>query len=140
MSKKNKLIHNLEQTYVRLSPSPLQGVGVFAIRDIPKGVNPFQMANKMNYRSIKCTKSELSHLHPSVKKMIHDFIEPDGNSYHIPENGLNSLDVSFYLNHGDDNNLAIIENGDNDDYMSFITLRPIKKGEELLIDYKDYKD
>lgn len=140
MSKKDKLLNNLEnETYVRLKASPLQGVGVFAIRDIPKGVNPFKMANKVKYKSIKVSTNELKYVHPEVKKMITDFIEPDGKGYYIPENGLNSLDISFYLNHSSNNNLAIVDD-DNDEYSSFETLRPIKKGEELLIDYKDYKD
>jgi|SRR6185369_2780064 len=142
MSKKDRLLSNLEnETYVRLRPSPLQGVGVFAIKDIPKGVNPFKMANKPKYKSIKCTADDLKHVDPVVKKMIHDFIEPEGTSYYIPENGLNSLDLTFYLNHSENNNLAVIDDdGDNDAYLSFATLRHVKKGEELLINYKDYKD
>lgn len=142
MSKKDRLLDNLKyDTYVRLRPSPLQGVGVFAIKDIPKGVNPFKMANKPKYNSIKCTASDLKHVDPFVKKMIEDFIEPEGTSYHIPENGLNSLDLTFYLNHGDNNNLGVVDDEEeNDAYSSFVTLRAIKKGEELLINYKDYKD
>ena len=37
------LLRNLfEQTYCRLRPSPIHGVGVFAIRAIPTGVDPFE--------------------------------------------------------------------------------------------------
>jgi SET domain-containing protein len=141
MSKKDRLLSNLENdTYVRLRPSPLQGVGVFAIKDIPKGVNPFKMPNKPKYNSIKCTATDLKNVDPVVKKMINDFIEPDDTSYYIPENGLNSLDLTFYLNHSNDNNLGIIDDNDNDEYSSFVTLRIIEKGEELLINYKDYKN
>jgi hypothetical protein len=141
MSKKDRLLDNLENdTYVRLRPSPLAGVGVFAIKDIPNGVNPFRMANKTHYKSIKITAAELKHVDPAVKKMIHDFIEPEGNAYYIPENGLNSLDLTFYLNHSDKNNLGVVDDDDNDAYSSFVTLRPIKKGEELLINYEHYKD
>jgi hypothetical protein len=141
-TKKDRLLDNLEHdTYVRLRPSPLQGVGVFAIKDIPKGVNPFSMSNKVKYKTIKCTENDLKHVDPAVKKMIDDFIEPDGKSYHIPENGLNSLDLTFYLNHGKNNNLGVVDDeSDNDGYSSFVTLRHIKKGEELLINYADYKD
>ena len=142
MSKKERLLDNLmNNTYVRLKPSPLQGVGVFAVKDIPAGVNPFKMPNKVKYKTIKCTENEIKYLDPAVKKMLHDFIEPVGKSYHIPENGLNSLDITFYLNHSKNNNLGVVDNqNDNDGYLSFITLRPIKKGEELLINYDDYKD
>jgi hypothetical protein len=49
MSKKDKLLHNLEDdTYVRLRPSKLQGVGIFAIKDIPKDVNPFRAVRILN--------------------------------------------------------------------------------------------
>jgi SET domain-containing protein len=140
MSKKDRLLDNLENhTYTRLRPSQLQGVGVFAIRDIPKGVNPFQMANKIRYKTIRCTEGDLKYVNSEVKKMIHDFIEPEGKEYYIPENGLNSLDITFYLNHSKNNNLAIVEDGE-EDYYSFVTLRHIKKGEELFINYEDYKD
>jgi hypothetical protein len=103
------------------------------------------MPNKVKYKSIKCTKDELKYLNPEVKKMITDFLEPDGNIYHIPENGMNSLDITFYLNHSSNNNLGVVNDkndndNDNDDYCGFVTLRPIKKGEELLINYEDYKD
>jgi SET domain-containing protein len=71
--------------------------------------------------------------------MINDFIEPEENCYYIPENGLNSLDLTFYLNHSANNNLGIVDDDvDNDGYSSFVTLRHIRKGEELLINYKDY--
>jgi len=141
MSKKDKLLDNLEEhTYTRLRPSTLQGVGVFAIKDIPKGINPFKMANKIKYKSIKCTQNDLKNVDPSVKKMLNDFFEPDGNAFHIPENGLNSLDLTFYLNHSLNNNLGVVDDDDNDEYSSFVTLRNIKKGEELLINYQDYKD
>ncbi len=141
MSKKDKLLDNLEHhIYARLRPSKLQGVGVFAIKDIPKGVNPFKMTNNSRYKTIKYEKEELKHLNPEVKKMIIDFIEPDeGKIFHIPENGLNSLDITFYLNHSNDNNLGVVDDKD-DEYCSFVALRTIKKGEELLINYDDYKD
>lgn len=140
MTKKDKLLANLENdTYVRLRPSTLQGVGVFAIKDIPKDTNPFQMPNKIKSKLIKCTANDLKYISPEVKKMLNDFLEPENKSFYIPENGLNSLDITFYLNHSLKNNLGIVEDKD-DNYYGFITLRPIKKGEELLINYKDYKN
>ena len=33
---------NLQSAYVMLAPSPLEGVGVFAMRDIPEGVRVMQ--------------------------------------------------------------------------------------------------
>ena len=31
------------KVFVRIKPSKIQGVGVFAIRDIPEGINPFEV-------------------------------------------------------------------------------------------------
>lgn len=31
-------LSNLQRAYVKLAPSSLEGVGVFAVRDIPEGV------------------------------------------------------------------------------------------------------
>lgn len=139
MSKKERLLFNLQNdTYVRLQPSSVQGVGVFAVKDIPRGIDPFKTPIKIKYGTIKLTKSEINSLNPGVKKMVKDFIDPSGDFYYVPENGLNSLDISFYLNHSETNNLEIIE-GDGE-YLSFITIRPIKRGEELTINYGEYKN
>jgi len=46
MEKKEVILKKLENTYCRLQPSMISGVGVFAIRDIPQGINPFQGAQE----------------------------------------------------------------------------------------------
>ena len=47
MSKERKIIHNLRNNvYCRISRSKIHGVGVIAIKDIPKGINPFKKCNK----------------------------------------------------------------------------------------------
>jgi hypothetical protein len=37
MTKEQLLLELQQDTYVMLKPSPIEGIGVFAIRDIPKG-------------------------------------------------------------------------------------------------------
>lgn len=141
MSRKDKLLENLRyDVYTRLRPSPLGGVGVFAIKDIPKGVDPFNTVKKVKHKPVKCTKNDIKNLDPGVKKMISDFfeLEEDGG-YYVPENGLNSLDITFYLNHSDNNNLDILTDDKDSDYCTFETTKKINKGEELLINYQDYK-
>ena len=44
------LEHLRGKAYVRLAPSPLEGVGVFALRKIPAGTNPFHIVNKHLFR------------------------------------------------------------------------------------------
>jgi deoxyribodipyrimidine photolyase-like uncharacterized protein len=52
-----KLINNLDNTYVRIMTSKLHGVGVFAIKDIPKGTLPFQYTNS------KCGINKFTKIH-----------------------------------------------------------------------------
>ena len=129
--KKEKLLEKLKNTYCRLKCSDIEGVGVFAIQDIPEGVNPF---NKDDSEWLKFHIYELKNLNPEIIKMIDDFfvIEEDG-SVLIPEGGLNGIDISFFVNNSDNSNLYTSDEG-----LSFKTLRHIKKGEELTVAYSSY--
>ena len=133
MSVKLKLLKNLKQeTYCRIGISKLSkaGVGVLAIKKIPLGVDPFKISGRNNNKTkhMKIKKSELSNVDKSVMKMINDFIykEPD-NSYYIPVMGMNSLNITFYLNHSKNPNLTIYSSK-NDNFMGFKTNRAIRKG------------
>jgi SET domain-containing protein len=116
--------------YTRLKCSDIHGVGVFAIRDIPKGVNPFRNDNS---RMIWINKSEVLDVRPELKKLYHDFCVMKGELIGCPEN-FDSLTVSWYLNHSKTPNVKCTE-----DY-TFVTLKEIKEGEELLVDYSEYSD
>lgn len=66
MKTKQQLLKHLEtEVYCRLKISEY-GIGVFAVRDIPKGQTPFPGMIYPN--TIGFTKNELTHLHPEVKK------------------------------------------------------------------------
>lgn len=132
MSLKEEILNKLKNTYTRLKPSPIGGVGVFAIRDIPKNICPFPLIKKTRWALFH--KSELKEINKEVFKMIDDFvvIEKDGTVY-IPDCGLNALDISYFVNHSKKPNLKTIDDG-----FTFITLRKINKGEELTIDYGTY--
>ncbi|MDD5417678.1 MAG: SET domain-containing protein [Candidatus Nanoarchaeia archaeon] len=129
---KRKIIENLKQTYCQLKPSKISGVGVFAIKNIPAGIDPFPLVKKSKWIRIK--EEDIMDLDDDIKKLIDDFyvIEPEG--VWISDAGLNGVDISFFVNHSKNPNLRRIESGD------FITLREIKKGEELTVDYSTYDD
>lgn len=129
---KDALLDRLHKTYCRLRPSAIEGVGVFAIRDIPKGINPFEGTRKSRWHKFHV--SEFEGLDPEVLKMIDDFvvIEKDQTVY-VPECGLNGLDPSFFLNNSGTPNLMTIDGG-----ATFVALRDIKKGEELSVAYETY--
>ena len=135
MSSKKGVFKKLENTYCRLKPSLLHGVGVFAIRDIPANVDPFKEIRKQKW--VEFNISELKYLGKEIIKMIDDFyvIEKDGKVL-INEDGLNGMDISCFLNNLKTPNLKTIDGGYN-----FITLRRVKKGEELTVAYYtfDYK-
>ena len=129
---KNSIIKKLENTYCRLKRSKIDGVGIFAIRDIPKNKNPFQGIRKQKWYKLKL--SDFKNLDKEVLKMIDDFfdIEKDGKVF-IPELGLNGMDISFFLNHSEKPNIKTTNKGSH-----FLTLRKIKRGEELTVSYRSY--
>jgi len=137
-------LKNLENIYCRIGVSKIAGVGVIAVKNIPKGVNPFELTNKevIDHRLIKITKKELDELPNETKKLIKDFLTPEygtGDVY-VPYLGMNSLDISFYMNHSDNNNVSVVLSDATSDFYEFRTNKVIKKGTELTINYDDYVD
>ncbi len=117
--------------YVRLKPSPIHGVGVFAICDIPKGTKIFSNDDsEMTW----INKADIGNIDSELKRLYDDFcVLKDGN-LGCPKN-FNMLTVGWYLNNSKDNpNVRCIDNYD------FIALRDIKKGEELIVDYSTYSE
>ncbi|MBI1862741.1 SET domain-containing protein-lysine N-methyltransferase [Candidatus Microgenomates bacterium] len=131
---KQQLLEYLEnRLYVCAQPSPIHGIGVFAVRDIPKGVDPFQS----NYEedTIEFTRKELNHLPPRIMKMIEDYCAEDQGKYHIPTIGFNPIELGRYINHSKTPNTATDKDG-----WHFVTLKEIKAGEELVVDFHTYND
>jgi SET domain-containing protein len=129
MSKvKEDLFAHLEnEVYCRLGISPVHGIGVFAIRAIPEGVNP--MHSRVKYKEIKFSHAEIKKLPRSVRKEIEIFCYYDDNEVLVPEIGMNSMNMAIYLNHSKEPNVRYRKNG------QLKTLRTIKSGEELFLDY-----
>lgn len=125
------LLDELQHTYAILKPSPLHGIGVFAIRDIPKGCkNIFSTPNYKDDEYIAVPKSVIKKLPKHVIALIKNFCLYDEENYFIPEKGFKKLDLVIYLNHSKKPNLRSINDGD-----FFEAIRDIKVGEELLVDY-----
>ena len=138
----SKLIENLNNTYVRIMPSKIHGVGVFAIRDIPKGICPFGWTNSEcginKYTRVSKDKLDKEKIDKNIVKMLDDFLGVDADGfYDIPSEGLNSLDVSFYMNFSDNPNIDISHNT-KCKFAIFRNNKIIKKGEELLINYNKF--
>jgi SET domain-containing protein len=136
MMDKQQLFDNLSKTYCRIKPSRVHGVGVFAIRDIPAHVNPFEETVHKIWHRFEV--AELKHLDPEVLRIIDDFlvIEEDG-TVEIPAVGLNNLNISYYMNNAAAPNVEAVL---SEQFLFFRTLHSIGKGEELTIAYETFDD
>jgi hypothetical protein len=125
---KKKLLKHLDQSvYCRLGISPVHGIGVFAIRAIPKGVHPLQTMSQP--KEVKFTRKEIAELPKSVRQQINIFCYHHKDEVRVSAMGLNTMDMAFYLNHSKSPNLRMKKSGE------FEALRRIKTGEELMMDY-----
>ena len=127
--KKEALLKQLQsQTYVMIKPSPLHGIGVFAIRDIPKGNRDIFSEGFGDW--IKVSKEEVDALPTHSRELIENHCLFDEDSYFIPEYGFKLVDLVIYLNHSETPNVISLNEGEQ-----FEALVDIKEGEELLVDY-----
>lgn len=126
---KQALLHQLKHaTYVMIKPSPLHGIGVFAIRDIPKGTKNIFSEGVGEW--IKISKEEVAALPMASRDLIENHCLFDDDCYFVPDYGFKLVDLVIYLNHSETPNVSSINDGE-----FFEALRDIKEGEELLVDY-----
>ena len=132
MSIKEGILQSLKNTNCRIKPSPIEGVGVFAIKDIPKGTKLFIGSPEKTFEAISV--DELTDYEPEVVEMVKGFFASnEDGKYWIPEGGLNAIDISFFLNHSENPNVTTTAEGD-----TFYAARDIVKGEELTSNYAVY--
>lgn len=133
---KEELLNELAgNTWVMIRPSPIEGIGVFALQDIPKGCRSmFSKAND-NERWIPVAKTEVDNLPAHAKALIENYCLYDEENYFVPDYGFKKMDLVNYLNHSDAPNVISINDGE-----FFEAIRDIKQGEELVIDYGEIVD
>ncbi len=131
---KQELLHELlHETLIALQPSGIHGIGVFAICDIPKGFR--QLFSKNNTGWIELSFAETEQLPLPVKELIETYYLYDAEKYFIPDHGCKVMDMANYLNHSSTPNIISVNDGEY-----FETIREIKKGEELLVNYGEIVD
>ena len=119
---KDALLDQLRNdTYVMLKPSGIHGIGVFAIRQIPKGCRSIFSKGTEEWIKLPITEVETLPLHSK------DLIE---TYYYVPDYGFKIMDLVNYLNHSNSPNLLSINDGEE-----FEALTDIQPGEELLVNY-----
>ena len=128
MNKEDLLKELSASTYVMIKPSPLHGIGVFAIRDIPKGTKNIFSKGVGDW--IKVSKQEVDALPQHSKDLIENHCLFDEDHYFIPDYGFKLVDLVIYLNHSETPNVISLNEGEQ-----FEAIRDIAAGEELLVDY-----
>ena len=127
---KKQFLASLDHVWVRLA-SGRHGVGVFAIRPIPNGTDPFKNCDPFG-DVLEIPEEELAKAKApeSVKTLVRDFCALQNGVYFVPDYGIDAIDKSYYLNHSSKPNLTTKDHGE-----SFTALRNIKSGEELTTSY-----
>ena len=126
---KEALLKDLKKdTYVMIKPSPLHGIGVFAIRDIPKGTRDIFSQGVGEW--IKLTIAEVEALPNHSRDLVENHCLFDEGYYYVPDYGFKLVDLVIYLNHSETPNVISINEGE-----FFEAIRDIATGEELLVDY-----
>jgi len=127
ITQKKLLEHLNKEVYCKLGVSPVHGIGVFAVRAIPKGIHPLK--SYLNVKEVEIDKKLIKDLPKGVRQQIDTFCFYNKKTVSIPTIGLNSFDLAVYLNHSKKPNLRFKKAG------VLISLRKIAEGEELFIDY-----
>jgi len=133
MTREQLLLELQQDTYVTLKPSPVHGIGVFAIRDIPKSCRT--IFSKGVGEWIKLSFAEVEQLPLHSQSLIETYCLYDEENYFVPDYGFKLMDIVLFLNHSSDPNVISINHGEQ-----FEAMRDIKTGEELLVHYDTLSD
>ncbi len=120
-------------TWVMLKPSPVEGIGVFAVTGINKGQR--QLFSRDQSEWIRIPKQEIEQLPAHSRHLVENHCLYDEGHYFVPEYGFKIVDLVIYLNHSDTPNVRSVNEGED-----FEALRDIEAGEELFIDYGEIVD
>ena len=126
---KDELLQELSQEiYAALRPSPIYGIGVFAVRTIPKGCRSIISSNKDNW--VKLPITEVEKLPDYSRDLVETYCLYDEHHYFVPDYGFKLMDMVNYINHSITPNIKSVNEGEY-----FEALHEIPAGTELLIDY-----
>jgi len=124
-----------DASYVMLKPSPIAGVGVFAIRDIPKGCRDMFSKPDPDEKWVSVPRRDIDTLPDHARQLVENYCLYDEHHYFVPERGFTKMDLVCFLNHADTPNVMSIDDG-----AWFEALRDIRAGEELFVDYGEIVD
>ena len=114
---------------IELSPSPIDGVGVFAVAPLPKGQRIAGGIRESDYRHL-ISWENFEQYDADVREKINAFCVGTAAGFIPPDKlDFNRLSVEWYFNHSCDGNVGFNEDGD------FVARRSVEKGQELTYDY-----
>ncbi len=113
----------------RLAPSAIHGIGVFSVHDISEG---FYIAEASPLLDINLNQDQFTSLSNEEQQEIkhHGHFDKILNMWHV------DFDMTRFANHSDTPNL--IQKYNEKGYY-ILSLREIKSGEELTINYEDFE-
>lgn len=131
---KEELLRELSQEmYAMLKPSPVHGIGVFAMQDIPKGCRTIFSKNIGEW--IKLPIADVEKLPDHSRNLVETYCLYDEEHYYVPDYGFKVMDMVNYLNHSSTPNIISVNDGEY-----FEALTDIAAGEELLVNYGSIVD
>lgn len=131
MNKVDLLSELNNHTYVMLQPSPISGIGVFALQNIPVGCREMFSKPNINDEWIMLRKNEVDELPSHAKFLVDNYCLYDNDeNYFLPAEGFKKIDLSLFINHSITPNIISINDGDY-----FEAIKNIEIGEELVLDY-----
>jgi len=138
MREKEKLVEYIKNNvYCRLKPSPIHGVGTFAIRNIPKGTKlfiPFEGEGISNV--VKVAKSEFKDYGPKFKEYLNDMMQSNDTKYKMVIPGDNQSHMTYYVNASSNSpNIKFKFVTHPNRWGEYITMRNIEVDEEILMSY-----
>jgi hypothetical protein len=124
-----------DKVCTRLKPSKIHGVGVFAIRAIPKRASIFP---KDDAPIVWVKKRMVKRLRGEVRRLYEDFciIKDNGETYGCPAN-FSLMTTAWFLNEPKPGQKPNV--GCRKDY-TFYALCDIAAGEELTVDYSTFSE
>lgn len=127
-----RLLHELQhETWVAIRPSAVAGIGVFALRRIPKGCrNLFTPPAGTGDGFVAVPRPEIDALDAHARHLVETYCLYDDSHYFVPADGFKKMDLVHFLNHSDAPNVRSIDEG-----AWFEAIVDIEAGEELFVDY-----
>ena len=111
----------MQEIFVKAGPSPLHGVGIFAVSSIPLG-GTVKLWSDEELRLIKKPVDGL------LEKMVLTYGVETEEGYWCPKD-FNRAEIGWYINHSDTPNMTYA------DQITLRALRHIESGEELTVNY-----